>query len=200
MSASRKGREGRKEGKKFCSEAGSAALRHSVGNAFDSIFKTDFAEVDQQPETTITQSQLSENLFAMDGGESFDRFQFNDDLILDQKVSAETFVKNEFIIVDGNCDLSLDPNSLLPQFVSKADLVNRFKQSGASLGVNLERRVENGFGQLIFVESGCGFHKEFENVGEAGFVQVSPAESPNSSSLNNLCALGVLRVRHLCHI
>jgi hypothetical protein len=66
------------------------------------------AEVDQQTETHVCQSQIGQNLFLVNALSQLDGLDFDDDLLLDDEVGLEGFVETEVFVPDRNRDLTLD--------------------------------------------------------------------------------------------
>src|ERR1043166_1533819 len=117
-----------------------------------------FSEIDQQPQLSPAQAELREYLFAVDAGQFFNRFQLYDHLVLDEKIGAKSLLKHQLVVVDRDGNLSFDLQVLPSQFVREKHLVNGFEQSRAGFGVNLESRVEDDFGQLVFGKC-SGWHR-----------------------------------------
>ena len=151
MSASRKGREGRKDGNKRCAENRSSFVRHAVGDSFNSILQVNLAKVDKQSELPIAQSKLSQNLLRVNLGEALDRLQFNEHFVFDQQVSAEALFKSQAIVMNWDWHLSLNIQASLPEFVRKQDFVNCFEQARSRLRVNAKSSIENDSRECVFV-------------------------------------------------
>ena len=122
-----------------------------VHNSLDSVLKMRFTEINQKSKFASAQSQLRQHLFGMNPGQDLNRFQFHDDFALDQEISSKAFFKNKFIVMDRNRNLSFRFYARLTQFVRENNFVNRFKKSGTSPGVNLERCIKNNFSKLILI-------------------------------------------------
>src|SRR5437899_958944 len=65
---------------------------HSIRNALDSIFEQDGAEVNQQAQTSVAQSQLRQDLFGMHGVQLFDGLQLNNNRSFDNQVCPKAFL------------------------------------------------------------------------------------------------------------
>ena len=73
-------------------------------------------------------AQIVEALCAVVVVERADRFQLDDDLLLDQKVN-DVFTDDHSIIDDGNTSLLVDIQSGEPQLVSQRVLINLLQKS-----------------------------------------------------------------------
>lgn len=134
-----------------------------IRNAFDAVFEKSFAKVDQQTETEVEQPKISEELFAVNRSQFFNRFKLNNEAIVDDQICTKSFVKNQLLIADGNWNLADNAIPTFRQFMGKNHLVNGFKQAGAKSSVNIERRIHNilrYFFKLfihLFASCLCGF-------------------------------------------
>ena len=155
VDSSRKERKGRKERTELGNNP-AAFFRHSIGDTLNAVFEPDFSEVDQQSESPVAQSQLRKNLLAVNPNELLHGFQFYDDLALNQQIGAETLIESEFVVANRDGYLSFDVKSLLAEFVGEDDFINAFEQARPGGCVNLESRIKNDLGQLIFIKRSFG--------------------------------------------
>ena len=81
----------------------------TVDQTCDPIANELSAEVDQQTEAHVSQSQIGQNLLLVDPLSLLDGLDLDDDLLLDHEVGFEGFVEADVIIPDRNRDLTLDP-------------------------------------------------------------------------------------------
>lgn len=187
--ASRKERQGRKEGRKLCCKIAAPGFRQAVDDSLDSVLEADFAEINQQAKVPVAQPKLSEQLFAVNRNQLLHGFELDDDLVLHEQISAETFIERKLVVMDLNRNLTLNSQAPLFQLVRQDDLVNRFEQSRPRLGMNLESGVQNQFGDLIFAKSRDGILHDLR-----------PCRHPSRSSSpllsNKHCELRVLGVRN----
>ncbi|QEG20477.1 hypothetical protein MFFC18_03250 [Mariniblastus fucicola] len=97
----------------------------------------------------------------MDGGDSFDGFEFNDELAIYDYVDSKANVKFDVVPDDWNRRFFFGRESAFSKLVNHDFLINRFKQSGAERGVDLESNIDDYFRELIFVhgDSGVGLEK-----------------------------------------
>jgi hypothetical protein len=78
-----------------------------IDHAFNGIAEDDCVEVNQQPEFLFSQSKIGQQLCFVNGKDSLDRFDFNDNASIDQHVQpkfvlqATAFVRNfHFCLTD----------------------------------------------------------------------------------------------------
>src|SRR6185503_1943208 len=81
-------------------------LGQSVDDALHTRLEERCAEIDQEAELSITEFELSQDLFAVDGRQLFQRFQFNDHKCVHKQVRLEALFKYEVVTANGNRDLS----------------------------------------------------------------------------------------------
>src|SRR5207248_311120 len=129
-----------------CNKAGFRGTGRAVNNAFNTIFEAAFAEVDQQTKVSSAQSQLGEKLFAMDFSKLFDRFQFNDDFVLNQQVDAKALVEGQFIIMDRNGYLPFHPETDFAEFVSQQYFIDAFEEARSGAAVDFKSSIKDNFG------------------------------------------------------
>ena len=67
-------------------------IGHAVGNALDVVLDPGCAKIDEQSQPFIQQSEIGESLFFVYGQQFSDRFQFQNDFIVDDDVSALSFL------------------------------------------------------------------------------------------------------------
>ncbi len=63
--------------------------RQVVNDASDAVLDQVDVEVDQEAEMSVAQAEIGQELFLVDGGDRFDRFDLDDYPSLNQKVEAE---------------------------------------------------------------------------------------------------------------
>ena len=127
-------------------------LQLAIDDAFNAVLQAGLAEVQQQAAPLSAQSQIGQNLFRMNRSQPFHRLQFDDDLVFHQQVSAKAFLEGQFLVADGDGLLPLHSQSAFLQFVGQHHFVNGFQKTGAKLGVNVKRSVENDLSDVV------GFH------------------------------------------
>jgi hypothetical protein len=102
---------------------------HTIGDALNAVFDHVLAEIDKEAESLIHEAQIGQDLFAVDRIERRDRFQLHDHEIIDDQISAETFVEPDPIPRDRNKYLSFDRVAVFAQFMRKQDFVYDFEDA-----------------------------------------------------------------------
>src|SRR3954466_7815598 len=101
----------------------------AVRDALDAVLEVNFSEVNQQPESTITQSELSKHLFPMHGRQGFDRLQFHNNAIFHQQVRPEALLEAQLLVTNRDRHLSAHRYSPPGQFVRQHGFIHRLKQA-----------------------------------------------------------------------
>jgi len=65
----------------------------------DALLQRWFAEIYQQAHRKLQQAQIGQHLLAVDGGDLFDRFQFDDDLFFNKQIDAASISEMHVLIV-----------------------------------------------------------------------------------------------------
>src|SRR5580704_15018859 len=113
------------------------------GDAFDSVFEERDVEVDQQAEALAGQFEVGQKLCLENRDEVFDRFQFNENAILDEHVQAHVGVEANSFVDNRHGILCHKSETALAQFVAEANFVNRFGESWSERSMNFERCIDN---------------------------------------------------------
>jgi hypothetical protein len=87
------------------------------------------AEIDKEAESLVHEAQIGQDLLAVDRIERSDRFQLHDHEIIDDEISAETFVEPDPIPRDRNSYLSFHGVAAFAQFMRKQDFVYDFEDA-----------------------------------------------------------------------
>lgn len=159
-----------------------------------------FAEIYQETEPTAAQSELSQNLLAVNRCKLLNGFQFNNHFAFNYEIGPKAFVERKVVIVDRNRYLTFSSNTLSSQFVSENNLVDRLEKTGPEPRVNFERTIQNNSGKLIFIQGNSGLQTherypvEMTSVSQEDLSQHFPFDQPN------LCDLCVLCVRPNPHV
>src|SRR5882757_6415900 len=119
MKASRKEREGRKEGGKLSCETATPCFRQSIYDAFDAMFQMNLTEVDQKTKTPVAQAELRKQLFTVNRNQFLHGFKLHNHFFLDEQIGAKAFIEHELVVPNGNRDLSLHTKPLLLQLVGQ---------------------------------------------------------------------------------
>jgi hypothetical protein len=108
---------------------------HTIGDTLNGMLDQMLAEVDKEAESLIHQPQIGQDLFAVDRIERGDRFDFHNHAIVDDQVSAETFIEPDSIPCDRNTYLPFYGVAVFAQFMRKQDFVCDFEDAGPEPGV-----------------------------------------------------------------
>jgi hypothetical protein len=102
---------------------------HTIGDALNAMLDHVLAEINKEAKSFIHQPQIGQDLFAVDGIERSDRFHFHDHEIIDDQISAETFVEPDPIPRDRNRYLSFHGVAMFAQFMRKQHFVYDFEDA-----------------------------------------------------------------------
>ena len=102
---------------------------HNIGDALNPVLDQVFAEIDKEAKSLVHEAQIGQDLFAVDRIERSDRFHLHYHEIIDDQISAETFVEPDPIPRDRNRYLSFHRVALFAQFVRKQDFVCDFEDA-----------------------------------------------------------------------
>ena len=108
---------------------------HTIGDALNAVLDHVLAEINKEAKSFIHQPQIGQDLFAVDRIERSDRFQLDDHEIIDDQISAETFVEPDPIPRDRNSYLSFHGVAMFAQFMRKQDFVYDFEDAWPEPGV-----------------------------------------------------------------
>jgi hypothetical protein len=110
---------------------GEAIVGQAVHNATYSVADEFCTEIDQQPQAFAGQTKVSQQLLFVYRRDCFQRLQLNDELVLDNQISAKALLKSEVFIMNADWHLPRHPQIPLSNFMRQDDLVDRFKKSWA---------------------------------------------------------------------
>jgi len=116
---------------------------HPIGDALNAVLDQMLPEIDKEAESLVHQPQIRQDLFAVDRIERSDRFQLHDHEIIDDQISAETFVESDPIPRDRNSYLSFHGVAVFAQFMRKQDFVYDFEDAWPEPGVQAVGRVND---------------------------------------------------------
>jgi hypothetical protein len=102
---------------------------HTIGDALNAVLDHVLAEIDKEAESLVHEAQIGQDLFAVDRIERGDRFHLHDHEIIDDQISAETFVEPDPIPRDRNSYLSFHGVAMFAQFMRKQDFVYDFEDA-----------------------------------------------------------------------
>ena len=162
------------------------SLLQSIHQTGDSVFDQHLPDVDQQPKAFVSETNVGDDLFLVNGIGLLDGFQFDNDLVVHDEVGAKAFVKGHVLESNEDRDLSLNSQPSPFQKFRQYGLVNRFQQSGAKLSVNLVRAINNDFGDLVFTHRTRSISREDAKTQRK-------RRQDDTHPLQNLCAFAPLR-------
>jgi hypothetical protein len=93
---------------------------------------------------------MGQNLFIVNLGNSFDRFDLDDHLIFNDQVCPKADIKSHVFVNDRDRLLAFDAKSASFQFSRKYRLINRLEQTGTETLVNFQGSVNDAFSDFIF--------------------------------------------------
>ena len=108
---------------------------HTIGDALNPVLDQVFAEIDEEAKSLVHEAQIGQDLFAVDRIERSDRFHLHYHEIIDDQISAETFVEPDPIPRDRNRYLSFHGVAMFAQFMRKQDFVYDFEDAWPEPGV-----------------------------------------------------------------
>src|SRR6266436_1082921 len=108
---------------------------HTIGDALNAVLDHVLAEINKEAKSFIHQPQIGQDLFAVDRIERSDRFHLHYHEIIDDQISAETFVEPDPIPRDRNSYLSFHGVAVFAQFMRKQDFVYDFEDARPEPGM-----------------------------------------------------------------
>ena len=99
----------------------------SIHNTRDAIFDQGHLEVDQQAKTLVCQPEIGQKLLLVNRGNHFDGFDFHDDLVFHDQVSAECDVNADVLLDDWNRLLAHRVQTPAAQLICHDRIVNGFE-------------------------------------------------------------------------
>jgi hypothetical protein len=123
----------------------------SVHYSDDAIFYERHIEIDQQPKALIRQPKISQQLLLMNRGQRLNGLNLNDHFPANNQICAKPELEVNVLPDDWDSFLALYIESTFPEFALQNGFVDRFKDSGAEPGVNLEGDVYDAFCDLFSV-------------------------------------------------
>lgn len=114
--------------------------------AFQSLSENSDIEVDKQPYATTGESKVCEQLGFMDWQEFGDRFEFDDDPVLNKQVNAQPITHFMSLVVHGERYLLLRRQAPNSKFAEQALLVDFLEKPGPPVAMNLHRGPDDLMG------------------------------------------------------
>jgi hypothetical protein len=100
-------------------------IRHPVCDSRDAVFDEHDVEIDEHAQTLVGQSQVRQQLFLVYRGESFDRFDLHDDLVLHNQIRPKPHLDPRALIGNRNWLLADNAKTSSFQFVGQNCFVER---------------------------------------------------------------------------
>jgi hypothetical protein len=136
-----------RKGAKNAKESNSQIVDH----AFNGISEDDSVEVDQQPEFLSSQSKIGQQLCFVNGKNSLERFDFNDNASIDQHVQSKFVLQALVLVKNFNFGLPDDIQSSGFQLDDKSLFVYEFQHSWAQDFVNFDSGPDDFMRQRVLV-------------------------------------------------
>ena len=70
----------------------------SVDNTRDAVFDERHLEVDEQPQTLVSEAKVRQELFLVNRSEKLDGFHLHDHLVFDNHVGAESGINTDVLV------------------------------------------------------------------------------------------------------
>ncbi len=99
----------------------------------------------------VGQLEIGEELGAMKADDPFSGFHFHDELPPDHEVQSKIRWQPNSFVLHREQDLRLKLNVAQSKLDLQATLINRFKQAGPEVTMNLDRSPDDDSGQFILV-------------------------------------------------
>jgi hypothetical protein len=122
---------------------------HSADDPFDALFEHADIEIDEQSEMQVGKLQIRQQLAVVDGQEPVYRFEFENDMPLNEQVETQSIFDADALIDERNQRLCLKSDTSLAKFYAEAGLLNRLKQAGTQGLVYLERGIHEDSGKFF---------------------------------------------------
>jgi hypothetical protein len=100
------------------------------------IQETRHVEINQEPEPLVHESQVRQQLRAMNRQQSLDSFNFHDDRLVNEQVQSVAGVEVNPVVGDGDDLFASNGMAVLVQFVDHAFAIRTFEQARSELPMN----------------------------------------------------------------
>jgi len=104
-------------------------------------------EVDEEAYGNIQQLHVAEQLGLVDGENGLDRFDFDQDAVVNQQIEAERFLTGEALVFDDDLLLADGGKASKLKFPGQTPFVNGFHQSRPLVTMHLDGRADDRLGQ-----------------------------------------------------
>src|SRR5437764_1445978 len=123
--------------------------REIVDDASQPLDQRVASEVEEQAHPRVHEAQRGQERLAVDGGEPVDGLALNDHLVLDYQVGAEAVVEHQPVALEANRRLSVDLKPSLLERTEQDGFIDGLEQAGAEIAMDVDRRLDNGFGDVV---------------------------------------------------
>jgi len=116
-------------------------------------------KVQDEANLSSEQSQIGQELRFVDGGDTVDAFQFDDDAILHEHVYLVADIKLNTFVLNRQRHLPLKSNATQMELMTESSFVRRLEQSGAQMSMHLDRCPDYLFGEVVSSRNLAGVHR-----------------------------------------
>jgi hypothetical protein len=107
------------------------------------------AEVEEEANAEVRETQVCKELLLVYGGEALEGFHFDDDALVDDQVQAKSLLERHTSMRQGDRSLTFDAKPTLLKGTAEQPLIHRFAKTRAHLSVNADRRVDDRAGDIV---------------------------------------------------
>jgi len=109
------------------------------------------AKVNQQADRLPGQSQIGQQLLGMSGGKPLNRFDFDEQSLVNKEIDTKSGVKGHAVKMNVYRPLSRNPKSHSPQLARQNSFINALKQPRPQIAVHMQRNIENGSTDFVYI-------------------------------------------------
>lgn len=121
----------------------------------DALLQQRDVEVDEKSDAQSAQLQVGEKLCLMDRREGVNRFDLDQNSVLDHKVHSVSAFQVSLLVDDRQWHLPAECHASQGQLTCEAALVRRLQESGTELSMHLNCRVDDHAGERV-----AGLHRD----------------------------------------
>ena len=125
---------------------------HHPNNA---LAEVNDVEVQKQTDLQSAQSQVRQQLCSTEWDDLFDSLQFENDALFHEEVETISGIEMKALVRDWQFDLCFESERRRLHLVLETCAVRALQKSGPKLGVDLDRRANDPFGELSVNEHFC---------------------------------------------
>jgi hypothetical protein len=115
----------------------------------DSIYQQFNIEIDEQSDLPAAETKVSQQLRVVNGSQSINGFEFNNDKLVHEDVDAIVEVEENSFVPHWELKLPLERNLAQGQLVADALFISGFEQPGTKGTMNLYGAPNNSFRQSV---------------------------------------------------